>query len=211
MQVEISDTANLVARIRYGDREAERVVLQEYQRAILRIATVRTRDPEMAKDLCQEILIAVLKALRAGGLREQEKLSAFIHGVARNVINNYFRSRARRAEEELSDVEEKLAGPADAAERFENEERRLLFRRELNRCSMTDQKILLLSLVDGMALTEVAEEMGISYEAVRTRKSRAVRRLTHRFASAAAEAARKAKSLEVMAEAANQELQEAFV
>lgn len=211
MPMATSDTANLVARIHYGDREAEQTVMQEYQRAILRIATVRTRDPEMAKDLCQEILIAVLKALRVGGLREEEKLSAFIHGVARNVINNYFRCRARRAEEELSDVEEKLADPADAVERFENDERRLLFRRELQRCSMMDQKILLLSLVDGKALTEVAEEMGISYEAARTRKSRAVRRLTHKFASAASEAARKAKSPEVITEEANQELEAAFV
>jgi RNA polymerase sigma factor (sigma-70 family) len=207
----VSETTNLVARIHYGDREAEQIVLQEYQRAILRIATVRTRDPETGKDLCQEILIAVLKALRAGGLREEEKLSAFIHGVARNVINNYFRCRVRRAEEDLSDVEDRLADPVDAVERFENEERRLLFRKELARCSMMDQKILLLSLVDGKALTEVADEMGISYEAVRTRKSRAVRRLTCKFGSASAEAARKAKSLETMAEEANHELEAAFV
>jgi RNA polymerase sigma factor (sigma-70 family) len=211
MPIQITETANLLARIQHGDREAERIVLQEYQRAILRIATVRTRDAEVGKDLCQEILIAVLKALRAGGLREQEKLSAFIQGVARNVINNYFRCKVRRAEDDLTDVEEKLADPSNAVERFENDERRLLFRRELARCSMVDQKILLLSLVDGKALTEVANEMGISYEAVRTRKSRAVRRLTCKFASASREAARKAKSLDVMAEAANQELEAAFV
>jgi RNA polymerase sigma factor (sigma-70 family) len=138
-------------------------------------------------------------------------LTAFIHGVARNVINNYFRCRVRRAEDNLSDMEDKLADPIDAVRRFENEERRLLFRKELSRCSMMDQKILLLSLVDGKALTEVAQEMGISYEAVRTRKSRAVRRLTCKLASASAEAARRAKSVDVLAEEANQELQEAFV
>jgi RNA polymerase sigma factor (sigma-70 family) len=211
MTTETLDTADLVARIHSGDREAERIVIQEYQRGILRIATVRTRDPEAAKDLCQEVLIAVLKALRAGELREDEKLTAFIHGVTRNVINNYFRCRVRHAEEPLSEREEELADPGDAVRRFEDAERRLLFRRALENCSMADQKILLLSLVDGKALTEVADEMGISYEAVRTRKSRAVRRLTEKFASAAAVAARKAKSLDVMVEQANREMEVAFV
>ena len=72
-----------------------------YRRGVFVIAVARTRDREAARDLTQEILIAVLKALREGRLRDSEKLSAFIQGTARNLINNYLRTKVRHAEVEL--------------------------------------------------------------------------------------------------------------
>ena len=57
---------SLVARIRAGDCLAEDELINTYRRGVLVIATARTRDREAARDLAQEVLIAVLKALREG-------------------------------------------------------------------------------------------------------------------------------------------------
>lgn len=172
------DPAALAARIRAGDTVAENDLVATYRRGVVLIASVRTRDREAARDLAQDVFVAVIKALRDGQLREPEKLAAFIQGTARNLINNYLRTRARRAECELDPAEEVGADPVVD---LEAAERQRLVRRELAGFSVVDQQILLLSLVDGHSLADVAERMGLSHDAVRARKSRMVKKITKKF------------------------------
>jgi RNA polymerase sigma factor (sigma-70 family) len=168
----------LVARIRAGDSLAEEELVTTYHRPLLLIATARIRAREDAKDLAQEILIAVLKSLRDGQLREVEKLTAFVYGTARNVINNFIRTKERRRE---SDLDSAFEPSADPVKEFEVADKHRLIRRELEGYSMVDQQILLLSLVDGHSLLEVAKRLEMSHEAVRARRSRIVRKLTKKF------------------------------
>ena len=176
---EVTEAASVLAqRILAGDRSAEDELVSTYRRGVFVIAVARTRDREAALDLTQEILIAILKALRGGQLRDSAKLAAFIHGTARNVINNYLRTKAHHPEVELDDD----AHTGDPVEELESLERRRLVQRELESFSVTDQQILLLSLVDGHSLAEVAQRLNMSHDAVRARKSRAVRKITKKFA-----------------------------
>jgi RNA polymerase sigma factor (sigma-70 family) len=170
--------APLAQRIRAGDRFAEEELVTTYRRGVFIIAVARTRDREAAADLAQEILIAVLKSLRQGQLRDPAKLAAFIQGTARNLINNHLRVKSRHPEVELDDT----AHTADPVEELESLERRRLVRLELQSFSAIDQQILLLSLVDGHSLAEVALRVNLSHDAVRARKSRAVRKITQKFA-----------------------------
>ena len=71
---------------------------------------------------------------------------------------------------------------SDLVEELESLERGRLVRRELQSCSALDQQILLLSLVDGHSLADVALRVNLSHDAVRARKSRAVRKITQKFA-----------------------------
>jgi RNA polymerase sigma factor (sigma-70 family) len=168
----------LVARVQAGDSSAENELVSTYRRAVLLISSVRTRDREAARDLTQETLLAVLKAVREGKVRDPERLSAFVQGTARNVINNYLRSKARRPECDLESAIEPTANPiAD----IESAERQRLIRRELENFGDTDQQILLLSLVDGHSLVEVAERVKLSHDAVRARRSRMIRKITKKF------------------------------
>ena len=168
----------LAQRILEGDHSAEEELVNTYRRGVLVIATLRTRDADAARDLTQETLIAVLTALRKGQLREPGKLAGFIQGTARNIINNYLESRTRRAECELNPEEVS----ADPIEDLELAERRRIVRRELTAYGPLDQQILLLSLVDGHSLAEVAQRLNMSHDAVRARKSRMVRRIVKKFA-----------------------------
>jgi len=170
--------ASLAARIQAGDRSAEEQLFHTYQRSVLLIAAARTRDREIARDLTQEVFIVVLGALREGRLREADKLAAFIHGTARNIINNFLRTRARHAECEL---DEASAAAGNVIEELESAERQRLVNQEIASCSPVDQQILLWSLVDGRSLAEIAERLEMSHEAVRTRKSRLVKKFTKKL------------------------------
>jgi RNA polymerase sigma factor (sigma-70 family) len=179
-EVPAANTAEgkLVGRIRAGDPLAEEELVVLFQRGIYAIAAARTRDREAALDITQDVLIAVLKALREGQLREPTKLAAFIQGTARNLINSYLRSRARHPEQELDPAISRI----NPIMELELAERQRLVRHELATFSITDQQILLLSLVDGHSLAAVAEKLNMSHEAVRARKSRAIKKITKKFA-----------------------------
>jgi RNA polymerase sigma-70 factor (ECF subfamily) len=166
------DVEQLVERVAQGDRAAE-AQLAEYLTPRLRVMMrAKTRDAELARDLTQDAVIEVLKALRRGQLREPARLIAFVHGVARNVANNYVRTRREdTGHEPLSDL---LAQPLDEADAHE---RRDLVTRGLAQISPSDREILDLILVEGLKPAEIAARMGLAPEVVRTRKSRALKRV----------------------------------
>lgn len=169
----------LVARILAGEAPAEEEFAGLFRRPVFLIALARTRDKEAARDLTQDVLIAALKAIRAGQVRQSHKLAAFVQGTARNLINNYLRARTRRPE---CDLESAAVQSSDPVEELEWAERRRLVRQELESYSVLDRQILLFSLVDGHSLAEVAKRLGISHDAVRARKSRLIRKITRKFA-----------------------------
>ena len=171
---EAASNRSLARRIGDGDRSAEDDLVERFQRRLLLMSVARTRDGEAARDLTQEILLSVLQALREGKLRQEDRLSGFVHGTARNQINSYLQSLRQRQEQ--PDLPERP--PVESPEeRFEQAERAALIRQALGRLRPQDRKILLLILVDGLKPGEIAGRLGLGPEAVRKRKSRALQRI----------------------------------
>ena len=54
------------------------------------------RDGHAADDLTQQVLITTIEALRAGRLREPEKLASFVLGTCRMTVLDLRRSAQRR-------------------------------------------------------------------------------------------------------------------
>ena len=173
------ELARVAERIRDGDASAEDELFRQFNDRIRMFVSVRTRDPELARDLCQEIMVHVLNALRRGQLREPERVGAFVYGTARNVVNNHFRtSRPERSVELTAEVTSDSPDPAD---QFETRQRQVLVRRALSHLERRDSRILLMTLVDGLKPGEIANRLGLTSEVVRTRKSRALRRIVERI------------------------------
>ena len=82
--------------IRARDASAEEELVRLFSPRIGVMARTRMRDAEAARDVTQEVLVAVLHAVRHGQLRDVERLTAFVYGTARNLINNYFRTSTQR-------------------------------------------------------------------------------------------------------------------
>jgi RNA polymerase sigma-70 factor (ECF subfamily) len=167
------DLALLVARVAAGDRNAESEIVEHFAPRVRAMAVVRTRDHELARDLAQETLLAVLQALRKGQVRDSDRIEGFVAGVARNVINNHKRRRLKHPESSLDEdtpaivVEDDREGP----------ERRRLMARALSTLSAADRQVLLLTLVEGLKPGQIASKIGVSADVARTRKSRALKRI----------------------------------
>jgi RNA polymerase sigma factor (sigma-70 family) len=166
----------LAERVRCRESSAEEELVRLFSDRVGFLVLARTRDPEAARDLTQDVMLAVVRALRNGHVREAERLAGFVYGTARNLINNYLRTRSRLREDPI-DAALQLAIAPDAVE---NSERVTLVRRTLGALDSIDRKILLLTLVEGLKPGEIAVRLGLTSEVVRTRKSRALKKTTER-------------------------------
>jgi len=177
-ELDVTADALLAERIRQGDRTAEDELVKRYWSGLLVMfkARLRNTDPEEAYDLTQNTFIGVLQAIRAGKLREPEKLAGFIHGVARNVLNSFFEDGRPGVE-----LTEEVSG-RDPVEMLEAADRQRRAHAAINSLSPVDQQILLGVLVDGLSLEEIAIRLKMTPANVRIRKLRAIKKLKKKFA-----------------------------
>jgi RNA polymerase sigma-70 factor, ECF subfamily len=167
----------LAERVRNGEPSAEEELVRLFRDRIAFLARMRTHDASSAQDLTQDVLLAVVVALRDGHLREPDRLAAFVYGTARNVINNHFRARSRLPKEDPLDDRDH---PTCVPDPLEDEDRNALIRRALTSLDTTDRQILLLTLVDGLKPGDIAGRLGLTPEVVRAHKSRALKKIADR-------------------------------
>jgi RNA polymerase sigma factor (sigma-70 family) len=141
------------------------------------MALARTHDAEIARDLAQDVMVGVLQGLREGRLIDGEKLSAYVRGIARNLVSNFFRTRRERPTGPLPIDNPYDTGRDGAADM----ERRTLADEIIAGLRSTDRAILYMTLVEGLNSEEAAQRLGITSEAVRKRKSRALVRARSSF------------------------------
>jgi RNA polymerase sigma-70 factor (ECF subfamily) len=166
--------AGLPDRIQAGDRAAESDLVRFFQPRVYEFVMVRTSDRDLAQELCQDVLIAVIGALRQGRLRQQDSLKSYVYGVARNLLQDHLRTRARQRTDQLApDFDVPQPGP-----RYEEQERERMAHQAIGELASVDRRILLMVLVDGLKAGEIAQRIGLTPDGVRQRKSRALKKLS---------------------------------
>ena len=96
MAIEFSDT-ELVESIGAGiNHEAETELFRRMAPRIRLYGLRHLRDEQAASDLVQQVMIATIEALRAGRLRETEKLASFVLGTSRMMVLDLRRGAQRR-------------------------------------------------------------------------------------------------------------------
>jgi RNA polymerase sigma-70 factor (ECF subfamily) len=167
------DLVGWVARIAAGHADDEAALAEHFAPRVRAMLRGRLRQADAVPDLVQDVLLAVILALRKSQLREPERLPAFVHGVARNVVNNHLRGVHRRGEAALDAglVERLAAPPGDEATR------RTAVAKALHGMAPADREVLQLTLVDGLHPREIAQRLSLPSETVRQRKARALKRL----------------------------------
>ncbi len=91
------DVADLVRRIRSGERQAEGELVDRFSRGLSIMLRGLARDRSLADDLHQETFGVVLDKARRGAIREPEKLLGFLRATARNLLIAERRKAVRHA------------------------------------------------------------------------------------------------------------------
>ena len=172
--------AALARAIRAADPEAGDAFVRLFAERIRVMMEVRLHDREAARELTQEALFAAWHAVREGRLRDPERLAPFVLATARNVLNGYRRARAGAPRiEPMTEEVGQLTARCD--------DERLAYRglvvAALKGLSAEDRLVLRLTLVDGLRPREIAARLGLSMDAARARKSRALKRIVEAIAT----------------------------
>ena len=166
------DSAELVRRIRGGDRAAEARFARLYCDCVFAVALARTHNRAAARELMDDVLMAVVLALRHGAVHHDQRLGGFVHGTTINTINGYFRRRRRQHRTMTLDA---VAAVAYSGDDLEADDRHRAVRSALALLQPRDRKILRLCLEEGLKPGEIAARLGLSVVVVRQRKCRALR------------------------------------
>ena len=160
----VDDPAVLVERIRAGDVRAEAELVESYRLGLSYLLRKVTGDPSLSEDLQQETFQVALRRIRAGELREPEKLSGFLRQTAKNLA---IMERRRNERVEGFEEWEPESGPVDTGEgqlsRVLRQEEAGLVRRVLREMrSVRDRQLLYRYYIAEHAKEEICRDLGLS-------------------------------------------------
>ena len=131
------------------------------------------RDPHAAADLVQQVLLMTLERLRAGEVREPERIASFVLGACRMTVIDWRRGSRRR--------EALLEEWGGAEEAYEEPEPLALDAERLAACLRTlaerERSVVVLTFFSDSPAEQVGAELGLAPGNVRVIRHRALGRL----------------------------------
>ena len=172
----LEDDAALARRIAQAgparDHDAEAELCRRLAPRVRLYGLKHLRDEHAAADLMQQVMLMTIEKLRAGELRDGEKLAPFVFGICRMSVLELRRGGLRR-ERLLEQYGEDLA-PAAAPEPLFDLER---VAGCLEKLPQRERSVLLLTFYEDKPADEVGAALGLSAGNVRVIRHRGLARL----------------------------------
>jgi RNA polymerase sigma-70 factor (ECF subfamily) len=163
-KVEIMDDAALLEAVAEGDQDAMAAVFDRYSRIVYCIALRVLREPSLAEDVMQEVLLQVWRRPQSF-VAQRGNLSAWLSVVTRNRAIDVLRKRAPL--DPLGELP--LPDPRDMTLATEQNWLMDKVRAVLNSLPAEQQGPLELAYFQGLSHTEIAERTGSPLGTVKTR------------------------------------------
>ena len=170
-------------RVKEDDALAFEMLIDRFQKKIVRFMSGWTRSPEQAEDLAQEVFLRVYKSRK--NYMPTAKFATWLYRIAHNVASNHVRDSALRREYQLSKAEnsstagmliENIAvAPSgfQPVRKLDREERSQVVLMALEALGERQRTAILLSKFEGMSYQEIADTMGLTVQAVKSLLMRA--------------------------------------
>lgn len=161
---------------RRGDREAQAVLLREFQDAWFRMCVGLLRDSELARDATQETGLRFLRQIAT--FRGGSQLRTWSIGIAINVCREMRRGN-RRVPEDFGEEREE-ASPSNAAEK---QEEAMRLREVLSGLPERQREAVMLRFFEEMSVEEAATAMDCAPGTVKATIHQALRAMKKRLVS----------------------------
>jgi RNA polymerase sigma-70 factor (ECF subfamily) len=166
--------APYVERLRSGDFRTQEHFVAYFSELIQLKLRARLRSPQAIEDVRQETFVRVFTALRSpGGIRQPERLGAFVNSICNNVLLEHYRSSSRsdslddEPQNELPDPVMDVLG-AVAAKQMEEKVREIL-----DEMPERDRRILREVFLEERDKDEVCRDFGVDRDYLRVLLHRA--------------------------------------
>lgn len=172
----------MVARVRAGDADAYRVLVERHSRTLFRLAYRMTGNEHDAEDVVQESFLRAYRQL--GRFDERASFGTWLYRIAVNCSLDLVRARKRRgeitasADPEMDDPLSTAAAPDPAPDRMAmSGEVRERLSGAMNELSASERTAFVLRHFEGMRIEEVGRVLGCQPGAAKHSVFRAVQKL----------------------------------
>jgi RNA polymerase sigma-70 factor, ECF subfamily len=168
---------DMLTAARAGDRRALEKLLEHHQASVYRFGLKMCREAEDAKDVLQETLFAAARTLP--DFRGASSVSTWLYTIARSFCIKKRRT-SKFAPERLESLDDRAAGAIAVPDTRRGPEEEVAGRQlqdvldeAITGLDPMHREVLILRDVEGLSAAEVAEVLGLSVEAVKSRLHRA--------------------------------------
>lgn len=168
------DESHLIERARAGDEAALNQLVEAYAPRILRFGQKLCGPGADAEDVMQQTLLTVMS--RVGEFRGDSHFSTWLFSIARNhCLKLHTRGDAARAREPIETAEDRVPAPLGQApdEAVASEQLEQALDVAIERLDPAQREVLVLRDIEGLSAPDVAEALGLSVDAVKSRLHRA--------------------------------------
>ncbi len=165
--------AELAARIRGGDRDAEAELYRRLHPRVRLYGRRHLRDVAAADDLAQDVMLMTMDSLRSGRVRDEDRLVSFVLGSCRRMAANHRRGAVRR-ERLLERHAGELVPPSPNTAPTLDHDRLTSC---LGALPERERSVVALSFFEERESAEIATEVGLSAGNLRVVRHRALARL----------------------------------
>jgi RNA polymerase sigma factor (sigma-70 family) len=152
--------SEVVAAIVAGDPDGLAEAYDRYAAPLYRYCRTLLREPADAADAVQDTF--VVAASKLAGLRDPNRLRAWLYAVARNECHGRLRAGKAQVPTPLDDLLDVTDAAADVSDEAEREELRTLLRSAVRGLNGGEQDLIELQLRQGLDVAEIAAVLGVS-------------------------------------------------
>ncbi len=172
-------SAQLLELARSGDRRALELLIERHQAQIYRFGIKMCRDPEDAKDVLQDTLIAMARGVRT--FRGTSSVSTWLYSIARSFCIKH-RHKTAKGTVDSEPLDHELATATSESRRssatppdelLSNKQVERALERAIADLEPTSREVLVLRDMEGLSALEVAAVLEIRVQAVKSRLHRA--------------------------------------
>ena len=172
---------NLIQRAQTtGDPAAFEGLYVLYADRIYRFLLTRVQDVQLAEELTSQVFLRLIERIHQYRIQPQDNVAVFsgwLYQIARNILNDMYRSERRRTFVPLDKATNALPHdpePLEAVEQKLTMERVLAALANLNE---RQQQVVVLRFLEGLSIAETARIMRLTEGAVKALQHRALKNL----------------------------------
>ncbi|MFY9398515.1 MAG: sigma-70 family RNA polymerase sigma factor [Desulfomonilia bacterium] len=167
--------ADLVRGIKQGDTAALEEIVKRYSNKVYNLAYHLTRDAHAAEEIMQDVFLTVIAKI--GTLTTEAYFSPWLYRVTTNAAYGYLRKEKKFSEQTpVEDIDQEQFLEYDWSNLPDDvllsEESKEVLRRSIDSLPEAMRTVVVLKDVEGLKNEEIAETLGISVPAVKSRLHR---------------------------------------
>lgn len=167
--------ADLVRDIKNGDARALEEIVKRYSNKVYNLAFHLTRDAVAAEEIMQDVFLTVVAKI--GTLANEAYFSTWLYRVTTNAAYGFLRKERKFSEQTpVEDIDAEIQQDYDWSDLPDDvllsEESREVLRRSIDSLPEAMRTVIIMKDMEGFKNEEIAEALGISVPAVKSRLHR---------------------------------------